>query len=188
MRRAHLCTAIGVALALMTPAAALADIGPVTKPEGPAKTVQPLAKPTAPTPHTPTPAKQPVQHVLPVQGQRTTQQPTHTTTVTPPPTHETTHETHSTAVTPAAAAGGRARPAPASVVRSTRTRSLPSQIAQLFPTRLAGVGHDSLPSYETWPSWVLGTFTLLASAEAFLLVRLARSRRFRREAQELAEL
>jgi hypothetical protein len=83
--------------------------------------------------------------------------------------------------------GGRVSPpAVIAVVPRTRT-SLPSQIARLFPTHLAGVGHDALPSYDTWPSWVLASFTLLASAEAFLLVRLARDRRFQREA-ELAEL
>jgi hypothetical protein len=179
MRRAHLCTAIGVALALMICSAAQADIGPVLKPEAPVKAVEPVAKPTTQTTQT---AKQ--QTAQGQQAQQKAQQPPeHTQTSTQTPTHTATHTaTHAPAVTPVIASGGREAPASAPVVRTTRHRSsLPSRIARLFPTRLAAVGHDPVPSYDTWPSWVLGAFTLLATAEAFLLVRLARSRRFERD-------
>ena len=36
------------------------------------------------------------------------------------------------------------------------------------------MGHESLPSYDAWPAWLLAVLALLASAEAFLLVCLAR--------------
>jgi hypothetical protein len=64
---------------------------------------------------------------------------------------------------PAISTGGRIDPA------------LPrAPTAKIVPTRLAGVGHESLPSYDVWPSWLLAVLALLACAEAFLLVRLAR--------------
>ena len=64
---------------------------------------------------------------------------------------------------PAVSRGGRIHPA------------LPrARTARIVPTRLAEVGHESLPSYDAWPSWLLAVLALLASAEAFLLVRLAR--------------
>ena len=66
-------------------------------------------------------------------------------------------------ITPAVSTGGRIHPA------------LPrARIARIVPTRLAEVGHESLPSYDAWPSWLLAVLALLASAEAFLLVCLAR--------------
>jgi hypothetical protein len=105
--------------------------------------------------------------------------------VTPPAVHTqaTTHVatrtvSHPAVVKPVTAHGGRKAP----IARVKRNRISFSSIGSIFPTRLASVGHDSLPNYETWPSWVLGAFTFLASAEAFLLVRLGRSRRFQREA------
>src|SRR3954463_7672672 len=105
MRRAHLCTAIGVALALMTPAAAFADIGPVIKPEGPAKTVTPLAKPPAATPKpkaTPAAHEQPAQPTSTTPTHTYTPPATHTQTVTPAPTQHTTPA----AATPATVSGG----------------------------------------------------------------------------------
>jgi hypothetical protein len=64
---------------------------------------------------------------------------------------------------PAVSTGGRIHPA------------LPrGGIAKIVPTRLAEVGLESLPSYDAWPSWLLALLALLASAEVFLLVRLAR--------------
>jgi hypothetical protein len=105
---------------------------------------------------------------------------------------QTQAATHSTIAEPLLASGGREQPALATVVRTTRARpltSLSSQFAELLPSRLAQVGHASLPSSDTWPSWVLGAFALLASAEAFLLVRLARARNFEQETlQELPDL
>ena len=66
---------------------------------------------------------------------------------------------------PAVSRGGRIHPA------------LPrGGAAKIVPTRLAEVGLESLPSYDAWPSWLLAVLALLASAEAFLLVRLARPR------------
>jgi hypothetical protein len=65
--------------------------------------------------------------------------------------------------TPAVSRGGRVHPA------------LPhAPTVKIVPTRLAEVGHESLPSNEAWPSWLLAVLALLASAEAFLVVRLAR--------------
>jgi hypothetical protein len=174
MRGAHLLLPIGIVLALLTASVAQADIAPVPKPNGPAKTVTPLAKPTSGTPQPQQPVKQPTaQQSPPVQ-----QQPVHSSAPTNPTTVDRTPA-------PVVSSGGRDQPSLPLAARKTRSKpgtSLPSQIAELFPTRLAQVGHESLPNYETWPSWVLGAFTLLASAEAFLLVRLARARRFQQEA------
>lgn len=69
---------------------------------------------------------------------------------------------------PAISRGGRIHPA------LPRARS-----AEIVPTRLAEVGHESLPSHDAWPSWLLAVLALLASAESFLLVRLARPLRVR---------
>jgi hypothetical protein len=185
MRGAHLLVPLALGLALLSASGAQADITPVLKPNGPAKTVTPLAKPTAGAPQQPV-KKQPVQQPVkqPVKQPVQQQQPVHTQTPANTATGSTTP--------PVLASGGREQPTLGPVVRTTRAKpgtSLPSQIAKLFPTRLAQVGHESLPSYDTWPSWVLGAFTLLASAEAFLLVRLARARRFQQEAlQEVPDL
>jgi hypothetical protein len=161
----------------MTSPVAQADITPVLKPGSPSTGVQPLAKPTTTKSTTPPAAKQPVrQPTISHPVQHTVRQPAVHTQST---THTTKRAvTHIAVVTPVTAQGGRKAP----IVRVTRHRISFSSIGSIFPTRLASVGQDSLPSYETWPSWVLGAFTLLASAEAFLLVRLGRSRRFQREA------
>jgi hypothetical protein len=163
MQRARLCTCLGLALALLPASLAQAEIGPVPKPGA---VVAPVAKPKTTT------------HVTPAKRQ-------------PPPTQPVVHQTpvshapaHTTPPAPAVASGGRDQPAlsPVAPVAATGGRfeatSLPARIAELLPTRLAEVGDDSLPSYDSWPSWVLAAFTLLASAEAFLLVRLARARRY----------
>jgi hypothetical protein len=156
MQRARLCTCLGLALALLPAPLAQADIGPVPKPGA---VVAPVAKPK--TPATPT-------------THQTTQQPV--VQQTPPAA------VHTTPPAPAIASGGREQPVLAAPATATGGRfeatSLPARIVELFPTRLAEVGDDSLPSYDSWPSWVLAAFTLLASAEAFLLVRLARARRY----------
>ena len=65
---------------------------------------------------------------------------------------------------PAVSRGGRIHPA-----------LLRARIAEIVPTRLAEAGKEALPSYEAWPSWLLAVLALLASAEAFLLLRLARA-------------
>ena len=179
MRGAHLLVPLGIVLALLTASAAQADIAPVPKPDGPPKTVTPLAKPTTGTPQQPV-HKQPVQ------------QPVRRSSNRPRRRRRRRTATRSTILAPVLVSGGRQQPAVVTVLRQTRAKpitSLPSQIAELFPTRLSEVGQESLPNYDTWPSWVLGAFTLLASAEAFLLVRLARARRFQQETlQELPDL
>jgi hypothetical protein len=157
MQRARLCTCLGLALALLPASLAQADIGPVPKPGA---VVTPLQKPTAQTPK---------------QGAVTTQQPV----VAQTPAYQAPVQT--TPPAPVSVSGGRDQPvlAPVAVTGGRlKAASLPARIAELFPTRLAEVGDDSLPSYDSWPSWVLAAFTLLASAEAFLLVRLARARRY----------
>ena len=59
-----------------------------------------------------------------------------------------------------------------------------------MPTPLGLVGlHESLPSYQAYPTWLLGLFTLLATAEAFLLTHLVRARRAEvAEANDLDDL
>jgi len=156
--RARHAICLGVALALLPASLAQADIGPVPKP-GAAVTplTKPDAKPTKPA----------------------TQQPSRQTTVTPASTRQAPE--HTAPPAPATVSGGRDQSAVAPVAATggrLQTASLPAAIAQLFPTRLAEVGDDSLPAYGSWPSWVLAVFTLLATAEAFLLVRLARARRY----------
>jgi hypothetical protein len=181
MRSADLLVSVGITVALLTPSVAQADIAPLPKP----KSVTPQAKPGSATPQPA--AKKPVQPTVrkqaPVSQQPTVQQPP----VTPAHTSAASPR-GGTAPALVIASGGRARPS----LRTTRQKpitSLPGQIADLFPTRLSEVGQESLPSYATWPSWVLGVFAFLASAEAFLLVRLVRARRFRHETlQELPEL
>jgi hypothetical protein len=70
---------------------------------------------------------------------------------------------HRRPLAPAVSRGGRVHPA------------LPrARTAEIVPTRLAEVGRESLPSDDAWPAWLLAVLALLASAEAFLLVRLAR--------------
>ena len=178
MRSARLCASLGVAAALLTPAVALADPAPLPKPA----VVTPLPKPTQ-TPVTP---QQPVTQT-PV-----TQTPVTQTPVTPRHTVTTTvTQTPKTPVVPRITSGGRVQPAvtlgggrtepptpPATTTDKLATTVKPATTVGLFPTRLSSVGDEALPSYDAWPSWVLGAFTLLASAEAFLLVRLARNRRF----------
>ena len=77
---------------------------------------------------------------------------------------------------------GRARSAAVRARHQQRGRIHPAlpraRSAEIVPTRLAEVGHESLPSHDAWPSWV-AVLALLASAESFLLVRLARPLRVR---------
>jgi hypothetical protein len=183
MRGAHLLVPVAIALALLTTSVAQADIAPVAKPDGPAKTVTPLAKPTSGAPQQPVnPPQQPVTQ-QPVQHQQSVQ---HQTVHNSAPTHTATA---GNTPAPVLASGGREQPSLGLIVPTPRSKSGTSSISKLFPTHLAQVAHESLPNYDTWPSWVLGAFTLLASAEAFLLVRLARARRFQQEAlQELPDL
>jgi hypothetical protein len=167
-RRSFAC--LGVALALLVSStAAFADVAPLPKPQA-KPVVTPLAKPaqvaSKPTVTRQTVTQQPAAPQRPATQQTATRQ----APVTPPVQHTSP---------PASASGGRTQPAhgPAASPGGRDDDSLSNRLA-LLPTKLAQVGHESLPSYDTWPSWVLGAITLLASAEAFLLVRLARARRF----------
>jgi hypothetical protein len=167
MRSARLCASLGIAAVLLTPATALADPAPLPKPA----TVAPLPKPTQ-TPVTP-------------QQTPVTQTPVTQTPVTPRHTVTTTvTQTPKTPFVPRITSGGHVQPAATLTGGRKEPPSPPQKIVKpansvkLFPTRLSSVGDEALPSYDAWPSWVLGAFTLLASAEAFLLVRLARNRRF----------
>jgi hypothetical protein len=173
MRSARLCASLGIAAVLLAPATALADPAPLPKPA----TVSPLPKPTTQSPVTPLqPVTQTPVTQTPVTQTPVTRTVTPRRTITPPVT-----QTPKTPVVPRITSGGRVQPAvPPATLTGGRTEpaSLPAKIVELFPTRLSSVGDEALPSYDAWPSWVLGAFTLLASAEAFLLVRLARNRRF----------
>jgi hypothetical protein len=177
MRSARLCASLGIAAVLLAPATALADPAPLPKPA----TVSPLPKPTQ-TPVTP---QQPVTHTpvtqAPVTQTRVTPTRTVTTTITQTPVVPliTSGGREQPVVPPATLTGGRKdAPSTPTTVKQTATVKQSAATAELFPTRLSSVGDEALPSYDAWPSWVLGAFTLLASAAAFLLVRLARNRRF----------
>jgi hypothetical protein len=173
MQRARFCVCLGVALALLPASIAQADIAPVPTPDGP---VAPLIKPTAPKPAPQHVTQQPSSQQGPVVAQTPVGTTSQTTVRTSPPP-------------PVSASGGRRQPAVAPVTATggrLASASLPA-IVELFPTKLAEVGNDSLPAYGSWPSWVLGAFTLLASVEAFLLVRIARARRYA-QGERLREL
>jgi hypothetical protein len=167
-----------VAAVLLTPATALADPAPLPKPA----TVAPLPKP-AQTPVTPQqPVAQTPVNQTPVTHTSVTTRHTVTTAITQAPVTPliTSGGREQPVLKPATLTGGRkdAPSPPTTTVKQATTVKQTTATPKLFPTRLSSVGDEALPSYDAWPSWVLGAFTLLASAEAFLLVRLARNRRF----------
>jgi hypothetical protein len=172
----RLCTLLGVLLTLLLTAVAHAEITPIPKPSGdssgPAASNQgavvvPLPKPAVQTP-------------VPPARPRTPSRP------------RTTGLAHLRTAPPAPvrSSGGRAVPrSPLVTTGGHRLASLQGRLAEFLPTPLALAGIDeSLPHSDAWPAWVLTMLTLLASAEAFLLVRLARTRRFARTAEQLAQL
>jgi hypothetical protein len=155
----RLCTVLGVLLALLAPCAAHADITPIPKPpentggpgvSEPSAIVAPLPKPQVESPQAPS---------------------------TPP---ETPILARVSEPDPALSEGGRELPVAAESSEGGRADAAPRRTLlatlQPMPLALVGVG-ESLSSYETYPAWLLGLFTLMASTEAFLLTHLVRSRR-----------
>jgi hypothetical protein len=92
---------------------------------------------------------------------------------------------------PAASSGGReAPPAPATITGGRRAASLQDRLAQVPPTPLAVVGvGEALPrSHHRWRAWAVTLLTLLAAAEAFLVVHLLRSWRGAWTGEQFEEL
>jgi hypothetical protein len=145
---------LGVALVPLSGSAAQADIAPIPKPPGDsskAPVVAPLKRPhvNAPAQAAPEPSANAVPATSPA---RSTQRAVVVLS----------SGGRDASFTPARSAGGRE---PASQ----------SALARFLPTPLAFVqAHESMPSYGTWPPWLLAMFALLASAEAFLLTRIVR--------------
>jgi hypothetical protein len=176
----HFCTLL-VVLALI-PAAAHADIAPLPKPSdagsgpvgGQGAVVAPLPKP-AEKPAVVSKSLEPA----------TAEAPAPTQTVSDPPATRTQVTPITTVLV--SSAGGREAPVAPLISAASRNypTSMVSRIVRLVPTPLAISGIDeSLPAKDAWPAWVLAVFSLLVSAEAFLLVRLARARRYRRDSEE----
>jgi hypothetical protein len=181
--RGRLVTLLGIALVALSSGVAQAEIAPIAKPPasvGPlpkphvAAASQPAASPqAAPTRTKVTPART---QVTPARTQvaATSTQVAPTRTVTPqvksrPRTivqTKTTTRRHQ--VRAAISAGGRAD-----------AERLTALIPPLWPAPLAIAGLDeTLPSRDAWPDWLLALIAVTASAEAFLLTRLASKRRF----------
>lgn len=159
MRGLCLYACLGLALALLLNSTAQAAIRPIPRPAAP-KNV-----------HSPKPKPKPNTHP------RARHQPARRQPVTSPSVATRTSAARTRKPAPVVSRGGRVRRSFAPVVSSGGRihPALPrARTAKIVPTRLAEVGHESLPSYDAWPSWLLAVLALLASAEAFLLVRLAR--------------
>jgi hypothetical protein len=159
MRGLCLYACLGVVLALLLSSTAQAAIGPIPKPDAPKHLRSP--KPKANT--------RPAARHQAARRQPVTRPSVATRTPAPPRTRK---------LAPVVSRGGRGR-RPFAPALSTGGRIHPALprggTATIVPTRLAEVsGHEALPSYDAWPSWLLAALALLASAEAFLLVRLAR--------------
>jgi hypothetical protein len=181
-----------VSVALLSTGAAYADISPIAKPSD--GTVAPLPRPQVKSVVQPTPAPQVTPTAKPAQTPvtpaaratpatttvRTPARPTsvRTTTVRTVARQRTVTPVHVKApvhIKVASINGGRDLSA-VQVLEDTVVRS---SVARLFPTPLALVGlHEAIPSPEAWPDWLLATIAILASAEAFLLTRLAGARHF----------
>jgi hypothetical protein len=183
-KSAGLCILLGSVVALLPVSAAQAKINPLPKPTGttdaPAtesagSTIAPLARPNATAPATAhTQTKKPVKTSKPPKTAATTR---HTGAVVS--IGAGTVRAQTTTVTrrqappqPVQSSGGRAAPSPPPVT------AVKPHTTSLMPTPLSFVGRDALPSYDSWPSWMLAMFTLAASIEAFLLTRLVRARRY----------
>jgi hypothetical protein len=168
----RLCALLCALLALLPATVARARIAPLPKPAGIAATpagghsaslIAPVSRPAV----------------------RTTVKPARPHGVTRPPRrtqlHKTTPAVRRHAFVPASSQGGRER---LWRVLSSGGRATPALAATgaIVPTPL-GIASASEPlsvaSYG-WPAWKVVLLTLLAVAEAFVLVRLARARRFAR--------
>jgi len=164
----RLCALLCALLALLPPSLAQAKIRPLPKPAGLAakpgavqgtSLIAPVSRPDTPT------------TVAPVRPDVAS---TRTATV------RTTTRTSPHGFVPAASRGGRER-----VVRalSSGGREAPP-VAGLAPTPIGLVGAgEALPAYDASPSWKVAVLTLLAVAEGFVLVRLARHGRFARTSE-----
>jgi hypothetical protein len=183
-RRHLLCLGLLVPLVLTTTAEA--DIAPIARPSASATTVAPASAPQpVQQPVQQTPVQTPIQQA-PVQQTPVQQAPVQQ--VTPPAaTIASAPTTPAKPRTPVLSRGGRTQ-VQISLAASAGGRlqavsvvQLQPAAATLYPTKLAVVGDEALPYRDTWPSWVLAAITLLVSAEAFLLVRLARARSFHQQ-------
>jgi hypothetical protein len=173
----RLCTLLGVSLALLAPCAAQADITPIPKPpEGTgepsvghqAPVVAPLLRPQVETPVQQAPAE------TPTPAQSSTPAETSTPARSNEPEPALSEGGHELAGAPEPSEGGH-----------DASASRRSVLATLIPTPLGLVGlHEALPSYQRYPSWLLGLFALMATAEAFLLTHLLRARRAAAIAEE----
>ena len=176
MRGLCLLASLGVVFALLLNSTAQAAIRPIPRPDTP----KPLRSPK-PKPNTHPAAQHQAARRQPVTSPSVATRTPAPRTRTPAPRTRTRAPVVSRGgrdrrpFAPAVSAGGRIHPA------LPRTQS-----AKIVPTRLAEVGHESLPSDDAWPSWLLAVLALLASAEAFLLVRLARPLRVTRDAPAVA--
>ena len=92
---------------------------------------------------------------------------------------ETTRTPRRRRFIPASIRGGREQ-APVTRSAGGRGASLVATAAAVVPTPLAFVGTgEALPVYSyAWPAWKVAALTLLAVAEAFVLVRIVRYRHF----------
>jgi hypothetical protein len=183
--RGRLVALLGLALVALSSGVAHAEIGPIAKPPA---SVAPLPKPQAgPTVQPVAPATPQVapKQVVPKQVAPVTTRVASGTQVAPArsstpqtvksPARTIVRTTASTArrqqvkVRAAISAGGRAE------VERLQAAIPPA----LWPAPLAIVGiHEALPSRDAWPDWLLALIAVTASAEAFLLTRLASKRRF----------
>ena len=191
----RIATLLCVSVALLSTGVAYADIGPIAKPSN--ASVAPLPKPHATSGVQPTPAPQ----VAP--ASKPAQKPvTPATTATPKttvssntvrPTTAVTTVVHQPTVTAPRVQTPPVKPPPVHIkvasinggrelaaVRVLEDKVVRSKVVQqLQLTRLAVVGlHEALPSSEAWPDWLLAAIAIMASAEAFLLTRLAGARHF----------
>lgn len=190
----RIATLLCVSVALLSTGVAYADIGPIAKPSD--ASVAPLPKPHTTSGVQPTPAPQ----VAP--ASKPAQKPvTPATTVTPKttvssntvrPTTAVTTVVHQPTVTAPQVKTPPVKPPPVIKVASINggrelaavrvledkvVRSKVVQQLQLTPLALVGL-HEALPSSEAWPDWLLAAIAIMASAEAFLLTRLAGARHF----------
>jgi hypothetical protein len=178
-----------LAALLLLPLAAQAEIAPVPRPTTPTTGVSPVVKPTVQPVHAPvqvTPTAQTTVQETPAQ---------HTTVQTSTPSTQVVVHASPPALSsggraqvpiPVATSGGHADDETSSAAVATPHAVPPPPAPALVPTKLVAVGHDPVPSYDAWPSWVLTVLTVLISAEAFLVVRLSRSRGRSRVAQGIS--
>jgi hypothetical protein len=197
----RLVPTIGVSLALLTSGVAQADITPVPKPQSGA--IAPVARGSAKATVSPTPAPSnsaPTPTAAPTAGGQvaaakpaptkvapakvatkvatthvTVQAPQTHVTVQAPQTQTVKRPAHLAVRKVTLSTGGRELTA----VRALGAHVASSRLVKLFPTPLPFVGgHDSLGAPDGWPDWLLATFAVMASAEAFLLTRLSGAKRF----------